>query len=172
MSDKTLGGHLYYVTFIDDHSRKTLIYLLKTKYEIFVKFKEFRAEVESLTAKKIKTLRYENGGEYTSKELIAYFKDAGIKRDLIVPYYLEQNGLAEMKNMSIEEGIKNMLLDQDIPKFLWGEATMTAMYVQNRIPHNSLDNTTPEEVFTRKKPSVDHLCIFGSPTYVHIPEDK
>lgn len=41
-----------------------------------------------------------------------------------------------------------MLLDQDLPNFLWGEAVMTAMYIQNRSPHKSLDNTTLEEVFT------------------------
>lgn len=67
MYEKSLGGHLYYVTFIDNHSRKTWIYLLKTKDEVFDKFKEFSVEVETLTEIKIKTLRYENGGEYTSK---------------------------------------------------------------------------------------------------------
>ena len=36
MSDKSLGGHLYYVTFIDDHSRKTWFYLLKTKMEYLI----------------------------------------------------------------------------------------------------------------------------------------
>jgi len=65
-----------------------------------------------------------------------------------------------------------MLLDQYIPKFLWGEAPMAAVYIQNRIPHKSLDNTTPEEVFIGKKPSVDHFCIFGSSTYVHVSKDK
>lgn len=42
MSGKSLGAHLYCVTFIDDHSRKTWLYLLKTKDEVFDKFKEFR----------------------------------------------------------------------------------------------------------------------------------
>ena len=56
MSDKSLGGHLYYVTFIEDHSRKTCLYLLKKKDEVFEKFKEFRCEVETLTERKIKSL--------------------------------------------------------------------------------------------------------------------
>jgi len=172
MSDKTLGGHLYYVKFIDDHPRKSWLYLLKTKDEVFDKFKEFRVEVETLTKKKIKTLRFDNGGEYTSEELISYCKDVGIKRKHVVPYYPEQNGLAKRKNRSIEEGIRTMLLDQDLLKFLWGEAAMIAVYVQNRSPHKSLDNTTPEEVFTRKNPSVDHFRIFGSPAYVHVLKDK
>jgi hypothetical protein len=50
------------------------MYLLKTKDEVFDKFQEFKAEVENLIGKNIKTLRSDNGGEYTSKELIAFCK--------------------------------------------------------------------------------------------------
>lgn len=74
------------MTFIDDHSRKTSIYLLKSKDELFEKFKEFKAIVENLIERRIKTLRLENNGEYTSRELVAFCKEARIKRDLIVPY--------------------------------------------------------------------------------------
>lgn len=134
---------MYYVTFIDDHSRKAWLYLLKKKDEVFEKFKEFRSEVETLIERKIKTLIFDNGGEYTSKELIAYCKDAGIKRELIVPYYAEPKEVAERKNRTIEEGVRTMLLDQDLPKFLWGEAAMTVVYIQKRGPHRILDNMTP-----------------------------
>lgn len=57
MSTKALSGVEYFVTFIDDHSRKTWIYFLKTKDEVFYRFKEFKALVENLTGKKIKVLR-------------------------------------------------------------------------------------------------------------------
>ena len=63
MPVKSLGGSLYYVTFIDDFSRKTWLYLLKTKDEVFSKLQEFKAEVKNLTDKKIKTIRSDNGGE-------------------------------------------------------------------------------------------------------------
>jgi hypothetical protein len=66
---KYLGGYLYYLIFIYHYLRKTWLYLLKTKDEVFNKFQEFKAEIENLTNKKIKTLRTDNGGEYTSKEI-------------------------------------------------------------------------------------------------------
>jgi len=65
-----------------------------------------------------------------------------------------------------------MLHDQGLPKFLWKKATMTIVYIQNRSPHRILENMTPEEEFTGKKPSVDYLQIFWSLTYIHIPKEK
>ena len=67
MSTRALGGGQYFVTFIDDHSRKTWIYSLKTKDEVFDRFIEFKALVENLIEKKIKVLRSNNGGEYNDK---------------------------------------------------------------------------------------------------------
>jgi hypothetical protein len=68
MSSVSLGGCEYYVTFIDDHSRKTKIYFLKTKSEVFKRFQEFKALVENQTRRKIKVLKSNNGVEYTSTE--------------------------------------------------------------------------------------------------------
>jgi hypothetical protein len=169
---KSVGGSLYYVTFIYDFSRKTWLYLLKTKDKVFSKFQEFKVEVENLTDKKINTIRSDNGGGYTSKEIVASCNEAGIRRELIVPHNPQQNGVAERKKRTIEESIKAMMNDQNISMFLWGETTMTVVYVQNRSPHRILKNMTPKEAFSRKKPSVEHLKIFGCPIYIHVPKDK
>jgi transposase InsO family protein len=90
MSSTSLTGNLYYVTFIDDSSRKTWIYFMKTKDEVFSKFQEFKALVENQTSRKIKVLRSNNGGEYTSNDFDSFCRKAGIKRELIVPYNLQQ----------------------------------------------------------------------------------
>jgi hypothetical protein len=44
----SLGKSVYYVSFIDDFSRNTWIYFLRKKYEVFDKFKEFKALVENV----------------------------------------------------------------------------------------------------------------------------
>ena len=69
MSATSLRGNVYYVSFIDYYTRKTWIYFLKGKYEVFVKFKEFTVLVENLSEKKIKILISINGGEFTSNDL-------------------------------------------------------------------------------------------------------
>ena len=74
MSSVSLRGFEYYVTFIDDHSRKTWIYFLRSKKseEVLQRFQEFKALVENQTGRRIQALRSDNGGEYTSKEFDEY----------------------------------------------------------------------------------------------------
>jgi hypothetical protein len=62
MPSSSIRGHVYYVSFIDDYSHKTWIYFLKSKDEVFNKFKEFKALIENLSKRKIKILRSDNGG--------------------------------------------------------------------------------------------------------------
>jgi transposase InsO family protein len=59
---------------------------LKSKDEVLKKFKEFKTLVENLFERKIKILRLDNGGEYTSNEFGIFCRDVGIKRELTTPY--------------------------------------------------------------------------------------
>jgi hypothetical protein len=68
MSVPSLGKFVYYLSFIDDFSRNTWIYFLGNKYEVFEKFKEFKALVENHIEKRIKVLRMDNGGEFCENE--------------------------------------------------------------------------------------------------------
>ena len=129
MQTTSLSGYSYYASFIDDYSKKTWIYFLKKKDEVFERFKEFKALIENLSEKKIKILRSDNGGEFTSYEFNYFCKEAGIKRELTFPYNPQQNGVAERKNRSIMEAVKYMIHDQDLPMYLWEEASRTTIYV-------------------------------------------
>jgi transposase InsO family protein len=172
MPSTSISGYVYYVYFIDDYSRKTWVYFLKSKDEVFSKFKEFKVLIENLSERKIKILRSDNGGEYTSEEFANFCKYVRIKRELTTPYNPQQNGVAEIKNKNIMEAVKTMIHDQDLPMHLWEEATKTIVYVQNRLSHSALGFKTPEEMFSGKKPKVSHLKIFGCPVFVHILKEK
>ena len=172
MSTKALSGADHFLAFIDDYSRKTWIYFLKTKDEVFCQFKEFNALVENLTGKKIKVLHSDNGGEYVDKDFTNFCAKEGIRREWTAPYNPKQNGVTKRKNKTIVEAARAMLYDQGMPKFIWAEACNTAVYVQNRTPHQALGKITSEKVFTRKTPEVSHFRIFGSLAYCCIFEEK
>jgi hypothetical protein len=57
------GSH-YYVTFIDDATRKTWVYCIRQKSDVFDTFKKWKSLVENETGKSLKCLRSDNGGEY------------------------------------------------------------------------------------------------------------
>ena len=80
MSTPSLIGYLYYVLFIDDLSRKTWIYFMKSKSETFCKFQEFKSLVENQTSRRIRALRSDNGEEFESNAFNEFCSDAGICR--------------------------------------------------------------------------------------------
>jgi hypothetical protein len=145
---------------------------MKTKGQVFSRFQEFKSLVENQTGKKIRVMRSDNGGEYTSKEFIDFCVGKGIGRELTILYNPQQNGVAEMKKKAIVGATRAMLHDHRLPLFLWAEACCTIFYLQNRSPHRVVGSMTPEEDFSGKKPKVGHFYIFGCITYSHVPSKK
>ena len=70
-----MGGCRYYVTFIDDHTRKVWVYFMKEKSEVFTHFQSFEVMVEKQIGKYVKCLRFDGGGEYFSKEFSKFLND-------------------------------------------------------------------------------------------------
>jgi transposase InsO family protein len=167
-----IGTCEYYLTFIDEYSRKTWIYFLKTKSEVFKRFQEFIALVENQSGKRIKVLRSDNGGEYSSTQFIDLCAQHGIRRQMTVPYNPQQNGVVERKNRDITGATRSMLHDQSFPLYLWAEVSATGVYLQIRSPHKILGKMIHKEAFTGRKLDVEHIRIFGCLTFSHVPSEK
>ena len=76
----------YVLTFIDDLSRYTWVYLLRKKSEVFVHFEDFKALVETQSERKIKALRTDNRGQYVNTALQNLCLQSDIQLQYIVPY--------------------------------------------------------------------------------------
>ncbi|PKU82134.1 Retrovirus-related Pol polyprotein from transposon TNT 1-94 [Dendrobium catenatum] len=82
----SFGKHRYFLTFIYDYSRKTLVYFLKEKLEAFIMFKKFKASTEKENGFLIKSIRSNRGGEFTSKVFKKYYEKHGIRHQLTAPF--------------------------------------------------------------------------------------
>ena len=171
MTTTSYGGAKYFVTFIDDYSRICRVYFMRTKDEVFSKFKEYEAEVANQTDKRIKVLRTDNGGEYTSKQFEDYLKMKGIVHQRTVPHSPQQNGVAERLNRTINEIALAQIVHANAPRNLWAESVGAAVYVRNRRPM-ATTGVTPYERFFGRKPRVDHIRIFGCYGYALLPETE
>ncbi|KAL0318302.1 UNVERIFIED_CONTAM: Retrovirus-related Pol polyprotein from transposon RE2 [Sesamum angustifolium] len=135
----------YFILFIDDYSRMTWVYFMREKSEVFKVFKKFKNLVEKQSGRSIKVLRSDRGKEYNNSEFDKFCE---------------------------EEGIEHQTTEKHLPKAFWAEAVYTAVYLLNRCPTKAVQNMTPIEAWSGKKPSAKHLRVFGSICYVHIPTEK
>ena len=142
------------------------------KGEVFSVFEKFCARVERQADSRLKILRTDGGGEYKSREFSKFCEEKGIVHEVTALYTPQHNGLAERRNRMLVDMIRCMLKGKGLPNGYWGEAVTTAAYILNRCPTKRLRFVTPEEAWSGVKPHVQHLKIFGSICYRHIPDEK
>jgi len=166
------SGKRYIINFIDDFSRKCWTYFLNEKSEALRVFKEFKVAAERETGEWLICLRTDRGGEYNSRAFQDFCVDNGIKRQLTAAYTPQQNGIAERKNRSIMNMVRCMLFGMKVPLRFWPEATQYIVHILNRSPMAILGEVTPSEAWSKHKPSVEHLRVFGCLAYAMIPYEK
>ena len=111
----TMGGCRYYVTFIDDHTRKVWVYFMKEKSEVFSHFQNFKVMVEKQTSFYIKCIRSDEGREYFSNEFFDFLQKNGIRRNFTYRYTPQKNGVAKQKNRHIAEVAHALMVEKNMP---------------------------------------------------------
>ncbi|KAE8671810.1 ABC transporter B family member 7 [Hibiscus syriacus] len=102
----SLGGTHYYVTFVDDFSRRVWVYTKKTKDEVLGFFLKRKKMVKTQTDRKIKRLCTDNGGEYKNDPFLKVCEKEGIVRHFTVRSTPQQNGVAERMNRTLVEKVR------------------------------------------------------------------
>jgi hypothetical protein len=169
---KSIRGCKYYMSFIDDHTRKVWVHFMKHKGEVFQHFFNFKTMVEKEKGVNIKCLRSDGGGEYFSNEFSEYLKKHGISRKYSCSYSPQQNGVIERKNMHIVKIVRAMLNEKNLPNYFWAEGVAITVYIMNRTHTTTIHGMTFKEKFTSKKPNVSRLRVFGCIPYVHVLDKK
>ena len=166
------GGSRYFVSFVDDYSRYAWVYFLKHKNEVFETFKQWRAMVENRTSRKLKTLRSDNGTEYTDGAFKKFCDEEGIVRHWTVRDTPQQNGVVERLNRTLLEKARCMRSNSGLGREWWAESVATTAYIVNRSPHSTLDGDTPFKVWSGEHADYGRLRVFGCIAYYHVKDNK
>jgi Integrase core domain len=162
----TPAGNKYFFLLVDDHIRFMWIRLLKHKDQALSIFKEIKASIEVEHNRKLKVFWSDRGGEFKSNEFMDYCKKIRIKRQMTTPYTPQQNRVVERRNQTIVAMTRSMMKSMGVPVRFWGEAVSTTVYILNRASTESLTSMTPYEAWYKRKPNVQHFCVFGCVAHV------
>ncbi|GJZ47598.1 retrotransposon protein, putative, ty1-copia subclass [Tanacetum coccineum] len=168
----TQGGKRYFLSIVDDYSRRVWVYILRFKHEAFGKFKEWKQLVENQTGRTVKKLRTDNGLEFCNREFEQLCIESGIARHLTVVRTPQQNRVAERMNRTLMDKVRCLLIQSGLPKTFWAEATCTAAYLINRSPSRAIEKKTPMEMWSGHPSDYGMLRIFGCVAYPHDKQGK
>ncbi|SCV70642.1 BQ2448_3404 [Microbotryum intermedium] len=166
----SVSGRCYLITFIDDFSHKAWAFPLLRKSNALAAFQRWKAEVENSSGAKIKTLRSNNGGEYTAFD--KFCAEQGIRRNKSVPYTPEQNGRAERLNRLIVKGVLALLHNSGLPAHLWEEVTQYYLDCKNLTPHAGLNGDIPNAIWHGKPQDLSRLRTFGCRAWATVPQHE
>ena len=159
----THDGFRYFLTIVDDCSRATWVYLLKSKSDVLTVFPNFIAMVENQFNRRVKAVRSDNAPElkftsfYNSKGIISYHS---------CPETPQQNSVVERKHQHILNVARSLLFQSHIPLSYWGDCILTAVHLINRLPAPILNDKSPFEKLTNKIPDYTQLKSFGCLCYI------
>ncbi|RDX69464.1 hypothetical protein CR513_51414, partial [Mucuna pruriens] len=162
----------WFVSFIDDCTCVTWIFLMKHKYEVCQIFVNFFCLVKNQFNKFIKRLRLENGTKFINLEFSKFLKDNRMVHELTCVNTPQQNGVAEKKNRHLIKVARALLSQMSVPNVYWGETVLTTTYLINRLPTQVLNGISPIKHMLSFFPSSPLMLrlpsrVFGCVVFVH-----
>ncbi|KAJ9556562.1 LOW QUALITY PROTEIN: hypothetical protein OSB04_011176 [Centaurea solstitialis] len=153
------SGFKYFVTFVDDFSRVTWLYLMKNRSEVFTHFCTFVAEAKTQFGVS------DNAKEYTLETFRSFMLQQGIRHESSCVDTPAQNGVAERKNRHLLEVARALLFQMTVPKPFWADAIATACFLINRMPSAILHDSDVVLVPGQRLFPIE-LKIFGCSCFV------
>ena len=158
----TYNGCKYFLTIVDDYSRATWTHLLAAKSNAFPILKSFIFFIQTQFQTTVKTVRSDNGMEFSDNSATAFYASLGILHQTSCVGTPQQNGVVERKHKHLLETARALSFQSKVPVQFWGDSLLTATYLINRMPSSLLGHKTPYELLYGHSPSYSHLKTFGS----------
>ena len=139
----TVAGNKYFLTIIDECTRSTWVYLMKSKTETRPLLQSFYTMIKTQFGKSIKIVRTDNGLEF---QMIYFFKFNGIIHQHSCVATSQQNSVVESKHQHILCVTRALRLQSNIHIAYWDDCILTTVHLINRLPYPLLNNKSPFEL--------------------------
>ncbi|KAJ9561572.1 hypothetical protein OSB04_006732 [Centaurea solstitialis] len=163
---QSIGGKKYTLVIVDEYSRYTWVFFLRSKSDAPEEIILFVRKMERLNNLTVRSIRSDHGTEFKNSTLESFFEQKGISQNFSSVRTPQQNGVAERRNRTLIEAARSMLSEANLATQFWAEAVNTACYTQNRSLIVKRFRRTAYELFRNRKPSIEHLHIFGCVCYI------
>ena len=130
--EPALNGERYAVTLLDEHTGYAGIGILHTKDQVEEILKTGITMWETQSGYACKTLFTDRGGEYLGGAFQQWLRSKGIVHHMSPPRTPITNGRAERLNQTLNNSVRAMLLQYNLPKKLWAQALLYAKEILNR----------------------------------------
>ncbi|GJS23623.1 retrovirus-related pol polyprotein from transposon TNT 1-94 [Tanacetum coccineum] len=161
----SINGKRYILVIVDDYSRYTWVYFLRSKDETPEIIKKFIAQAQLNYKAKVCKIHTYNGTEFKNTTLKAHYEKLGIMQQFSIARTPQQNRVVERRNRTLVEAIRTMIIFSWLPEFLWAEAVATSCFTQNRSIIHTRYNKIPYELLRGRKPNIAYFHVFGSLCY-------
>ncbi|GKB39198.1 retrovirus-related pol polyprotein from transposon TNT 1-94 [Tanacetum coccineum] len=128
MRAETVNGKRYILVIVDDYSRSTWVFFLRTKDETPEIIMKFITQIQRNIKDQVLKIRSDNGTEFKNATLKSYYEKLGIVHHTSIAQTPQQNGVVEHRNRTLVEAARTMLIFSKLPEFLWAKAISTACF--------------------------------------------
>ncbi|CAI5469182.1 unnamed protein product [Closterium sp. Yama58-4] len=166
------GQERYFLIVVDDYSRYTTVFPLRTKGEVpdvlipWIRRARLQLSERFHSDFPVLRLHSDRGGEFSSDLLAAYCAEHGIEQSFTLPASPQQNGVAERRIGLVMEVARTSLIHAAAPHFLWPFAVRYAAHQLNLWPRVSLPETSPTLLWTGEVGDASRFRVWGSRAFV------
>ena len=156
VSVRSKKNYKWAICFVDDCTRRGMIYYLERKSQSLDAWRQFLEEEVAIKGYKAKYLRSDNGGEYIG-EMVAFNNIRGIQPEYSPPHCQSGNGVAEVFWRDIFRLVRASLWDQQRDDTYWPTAAHFANYTRNRLLTSAVPNQVPEAAWQQYRKLASEL---------------
>ncbi|GKB40222.1 retrovirus-related pol polyprotein from transposon TNT 1-94 [Tanacetum coccineum] len=145
MRVESINGKKYILVIVDDYSRFTWVKILRSKDEAPDAIIKCIKNIQVRLNANVRNVRTDNGTKFVNQTLRDFYENVDISHQTCVARTPQQNGVVEIRNRTLMEAARTMLIFSKAPLFLWAEAINTACYTQNRSLIRLSPNIIPQQ---------------------------